>query len=187
MTLIKNIKHSIQLYFLGRELNNVTRLKQVMGFDEATLVGVLFDASNKESFEQSLKFIRELESSGKKVTAMGFINTKKPGSYVIEQIHIGFFKRADFTWNFKLRNTRLQDFVDKQFDILIDLTPSETFHTKLIAGISRTLYKVGVFDNSSVDVFDLMIRLPEPFMLKELMQHAVSYLKMIKKPVSHAG
>ena len=175
------------MYFLHRELKGVSRKRQVMGYDDAMHIGILFDASSEESWKLSAKFIKELEAAGKKVTAMGYVCRKKPGPYVIEQLNTSFFQRKDFTWDMKRRNTRLKEFEVTPFDILIDLSPGDMFLTKYITGVSRAIYKVGVFNDSDVDLFDLMIRLPEPFRLQELMQQIVYYLKMIKKPVINVG
>ncbi len=172
---------------MGRQLRQVSRQKQMTDFEDARSIGVLFDASSQEDWQQTQQFVRQLENSGKKVMAMGFFKHKKSSQHLIEQLHMGFFQPADFSWNLKINNARLTEFVGQPFDILFDLSAPELFHTKYLAGISAAGYKVGVFQQENVEVFDLMIRMPEQYALKELMQHAVHYLKMIKKPVSDVG
>ncbi len=172
---------------MRRELQQVARRKQMADFEQARSIGVLFDASSQQEWQQTQQFVRQLESSGKKVMAMGFFRNKKSSQHLIEQMNMGFFQPADFSWNLKINNPRLSEFVGQPFDILFDVSAPELFYTKYLAGISAAGYKVGVFQQENVEVFDLMIRMPAQYALKELMQHAVFYLKMIKKPVSDVG
>ncbi len=187
VNIIKKIKHNIRLHFMRRELRQVSRQKQMPDFEDARSIGVLFDASSQETWQQTQQFVRQLENSGKKVVAMGFFRHKKSSPYLIEQMNMGFFQPADFSWNLKIHNPRLKQFVGQPFDILFDLSAAELFHTKYLAGISAAGFKVGVFQQENVEVFDLMIRMPAHYALSELMQHALHYLKMIKKPVSNVG
>jgi hypothetical protein len=187
VNLFQKIKHFIRLFFLRRELKKKDRRKQVMGFDESASIGVLFDASDEASWQQTAQFIRQLEAEGKKVRALGFEKHKKAGPHLVEQMNMGFFQRRNFGWNLRRKHPGLQEFENTVFDILIDLSPPGVFHTRFMSALSAARYKVGVFEEEYVEHFDLMMRMPDDYRLQELMQHTVYYLKMIKKPVTHAG
>jgi hypothetical protein len=180
------IKRSIDLYFFRKELKKVRRNKQVTGYEEANRIGILFDASSLESWSLCSEFIRKLESEGKKVKSLGYIKKKKQTKFLLEQMNMSFFHRSDLDWRLRRKNNRVLEFENISFDLLIDLSPAEILPTKFVAGISKARFKVGLFKQNNVEVFDLMINLKD-FELQELMQQVVFYLKMIKKPVAHVG
>jgi len=179
MGFIYNALKSIRTWFFRREIKKVSRKKKVLGFDASQKIGILYDCSREAHYREVVMLVRQLEQQGKKVHALGFIRQKKMPEYTMAQLNFSFCHRSDFSLTLKLKNPQLQNFSRSGFDLLIDLSPEDLFHMKLMAGLSDATYKAGPFHDDYVEVYDLMIRESETASFKELIEHMLHYLKMI--------
>ena len=184
MEIIKKIRKFARYYFLRRHMARRERKKMVMGLDDAIKIGLVFDASEAADYRLTANFVKSLQDMGKKVQCMGYVQQKKLPGYLHHQVNWVFCQSKDFTWNLRAKTNLMNQFLDDQLDILIDLSPSTLFHTKYIAGISNAKYKVGRFNPEQVDIFDLLMQVPDDVNLNDLMTHIIHYLKIIKKPES---
>lgn len=186
MEIIREFRKKIQYYFLRVRMNRNERGKMVMGLDEARSIGIVFDASTAADYRLITNHVKLLKDLGKKVTCIGFVQQKKLPGYLHHHVNWTFCQKKDFAWNLRLKTTPMKEFVTDEFDILIDLSSSELFFTKYLAGISKAKYKVGKFNPDQIDIFDLLMQVPDNSNLQELMDQIIHYLKIIKKPVINA-
>ncbi len=184
METIRKIKKFIQYFFLRRHMARLERKKMVMGLDEAEMVGVLFDASNAADYRLMANYVKSLQDMGKKVRCMGFVQQKKLPGYLHHHVNWAFCQKKDFAWNLMMKTTLMQQFVDERLDVLIDLSQPDLFFTKYLAGVSNAKYKVGRYNPEQIEIFDLLMQVPNESTLQELMDHIIHYLKIIKKPGS---
>jgi hypothetical protein len=185
-SLLSGIRKKVRLYFFHREMGRRSRHKEVMGLDESRSLAILFDASEPMHHSQVVTLVARLRDEGKKVRCLGFVRQKKKPDFIVDQIHFAFCQPADFSWNLRLRSPSLQEFAGLEPDILMDLTPPDLFLMKLVAGMIPARYKVGVYDPELVEIYDLMIRESPGVEPGILADHCLQYLKILKKPLSHA-
>jgi len=186
VSLFRKIKHWIRMFFFRREMKKASRKKEVMGLEESRNIGLLYEASGEEIYRMAADLAKELQKSGKKVKALGFIPHKTKPDYLLDQLNFSYFSKKDFKWNLRLRTDTVKEFVTTEFDILIDLSPSDLLLVKHLGGLSKARYKTGKYHPEYVEVFDLMLQVDDDFPMNELIEHTLSYLKMIKKPNTHA-
>ena len=186
MNVLKWIREKLRSYFFRVEVNKRRRVKTVMGLDESRVVGIIFDASESADYSQVVSLVSRLRESGKKVRGMGFVRQKQKPAFIFDQIHFSFCQTRDFSWNLKLKSPALVEFTETEMDLLLDLSPSGLFFPKYLAAITNARYKVGNYHPDQVEIYDMMIQEKEPFDLKEFIDHCLQYLKIIKKPVTHA-
>ncbi|MFO7997410.1 MAG: hypothetical protein R6U86_00330 [Bacteroidales bacterium] len=186
MGVFQQIRQNLRTYFLRAEMKKRRRNKMVMGLDESRTIGIIFDASEAAGYSHVVSLVAGLRDEGKKVRCMGFVRQKQKPDFLVDQIHFSFFQARDFSWSLKLKAPALKAFVENPTDLLLDLSPSGLFFPKYLAAIADARYKVGNFHPDQVEIYDLMIREPDPFSLKDFMDHCIQYLKIIKKPMSHA-
>ncbi len=89
-----------------------------------------------------------------------------------------FFEK-DFSWNGSIKSTDLTQFLDQNFDMLIDYTKANTVFKKHIVAKSKASFKVGY---TEVDdrLYDFMIAVENEEIIsfnKEL----IKYLKILNK------
>lgn len=183
--MVKQIKGVVRRYFFRKEMKKRRFPKRVTGLQEARTIGILYDASEQEAYRQVISLAKKLNDEGKKVWTMGFYRQKHRPSHLMERLQDSFCHRADFGWNLKLKSTVLNVFVNKGFDILVDLSSSDLFLMKFLAAYSHASYKIGKYHSDMVDLYDLMIESEKPLSIKEMIDHSIHYLKLIKNPDAH--
>lgn len=157
-----------------------------MGFDEARTIGLVFDASTAAEYRLVLNYVKTLQDMNKKVKCLGFYQGKRKPGYLTDQLNWSYCHKADLGWSLAVKSDQVARFVDEEFDVLIDLSPSSLFYTKYLSGMSNALYKVGRFHEEQINIYDLLIQVADSTKLQELMEHVNHYLKIIKKPIPDA-
>jgi hypothetical protein len=180
MGIFKKIQKSIRSYFFGRELKKVSRKKKVVGFDATRKIGILYDCSQEKHYREVVRLVKDLEQQGKTVHALGFVRENKMPEYTMAQLNLSFCHSSDFSWRLKLKSPQLQNFIHSKFDLLIDLSPEDLFLMKFIMGLSDATYKAGPYHEEYLEVYDLMISEKPLASIKELIEHMLHYLKIIK-------
>ncbi len=180
MGLIEKITKKIRTYFFLKELKKVNRRKRVVDFDAARKIGILYDCSQEEHYREVVNLVKGLEQQGKTVHALGFVRHKEMPQYTMAQLNFSYCHRSDFSLIFKLKSPQLQNFSRARFDLLIDLSPNDLFLIKFLAGLCDATYKAGPYSEEYMDIYDLMIQEKENAGIKELIEHLLHYLKIIK-------
>ncbi len=186
MSAIKKIKEKYRKFFFRRELKKITRHKKVINYFDAKNIGIIYDASIEENYLLITSFTKELQQEGKKVNTLGYIRQKKKPEYSFPKLIFGFFSSEDFKWNYKYKSNYVKEFVESEFDILIDFSPDDIFLAKYVAGLSKACYKVGTYSEDYYNIYDLLIEVSKSCTLEELMEHSVHYLKTINSQKTYA-
>ncbi len=186
MSVFQNIKKKYRNYFFRKATSKRNRQKQVINYYEAKKIGIIYDASKEEDYILIANLTKELQMEGKKVNTIGYIRQKKRPDYSFPRLIFGFFFKHDFTWDYKPKSNFIKDFLEKEYDILLDLSPEEIFLAKYIAGLSRAKYKVGIFSKDYLRTYDLMIEVDDSCSLKQCIGHSLHYLKNINIQKTYA-
>jgi len=125
---------------------------QSTAFKHIKSVGVLFDASNLKEREEALRFVKELKDSGKKVRVMAFLNEKEK----IDNLPFVHFSQKEVDFFYRPKSTETQEFISKDFDVLLNLSPTNNIHLEYIAALSRAHYRVGAA-TTKMYCYELMI------------------------------
>ena len=72
-------------YFLqkakNKEIQKLDRKVEIMNFEKANTIAVMYDASDENDHNKVSLFVRHLQSMGKNVKDLGYINYKKITHY----------------------------------------------------------------------------------------------------------
>ncbi len=181
-----SIKKKYRDFFIKKELEKVVRRKKVMNYYDSRNIGIIYDASIEDNYLFINNLIKQLQQDGKKVDTLGFIRQKNKHSYSFPRLMFGFFSPDDYAWNFKIKTNDLKVFVQTEFDILIDLSPSDNFYTKYAAGLSKALYKTGAYNTEYYNIYDLLIDVGDNCSIEQLAEHFFYYLKTLKNEKTYA-
>jgi len=179
VSVFNKIKKKYRNYFFRKEIGKINRKKKVINYIEAKDIGIIYDASSEENYLLIANLTRELQKDGKKVNTLGYIRQKKRPQYSFPRLILGFFSMQDFTWNYKSRSNFINEFLERNFDILLDLSPADIFFAKYIAGLTKATYKAGIYDREYFHIYDLLIDVNESCSLEERIEHSLHYLKTI--------
>ena len=124
-------------------------------------------------------FVNKLFKSKKDIKALGFVNLKELSHHHMPMLQFDFFFLKDLNWYYKPQNYIIKNFIEKDYDILINLCDSRCIPIKYLAGSSRARFKVGKYEEK-LDLYDMMINV-KGNTLDELINEIYHYLNIINK------
>jgi hypothetical protein len=181
-----DILRQIRLFFWERRFSHeqagVVRMKQMTGIDEATSIGILFDASQQADYDRVCEFIKNLQDRNKTVRAIGFVNAKAIPHYCIPKLSFDFFTLRDINWYYKPTKQFVSDFLNHGFNLCINLDLHDNLSLQYISGLSRAGLKVGVQGEKNTRYYDLLIQMDDRDDLEDFITQIVHYLSVMKPP-----
>ena len=94
-------------------------------------------------------------------------------------LQFDFFFLKDLNWYYKPQNYIIKNFVEKDYDILINFCDDSCIPIKYLAGSSKAKFKVGKYQEN-VDLYDMMLDVKENT-LAALIKEIHHYLNIINK------
>ena len=176
---IEKLKQRVGDFYFKRDLKHNSRTRIVHSFHSAKSIGILYDATKQDDMLIVSEFVNELFKTNKDVKALGFVNKKELSLHHIPMLQFDFFFLKDLNWYYKPQNYIIKNFVDKDYDILINLCTSNCVPIKYLTGASIAKFKVGRQVEESF-IYDLMINVKEDS-LKILIKEVNHYLNIINQ------
>lgn len=180
MNFINNIRLKIGNYQFLKRLARLQRRRHVINLRDAKTVGILYDATEEHEYQMICDFVRNLQNDGKTVKALGYINYNIIPHYCIPKLSFDYFLKKEVNIWYVPSNKFIDNFINSDYDILIDLTIKNFFPIQYISGLSKARFKVGRDGEDHVDYYDFMFRLSENTTLPEYMKEIVNYLTIIQ-------
>ncbi len=165
--------------FHHRLLRNELPVHQVkrhsVFLNNATTVGLLFDATAKDSRDTVLRFADRLKNKGKEVKLLGYFNEKlKSADFTFDH-----FDKTQLDWALRPRKEVASAFVLQRFDLLLNLSQKTVLPLDYIAAHSKARFRVGPFTENTV-CYDLMIDQDERKGLDAFLQQVLYYLEKMQ-------
>jgi len=177
MSFIHDLKVKYHNYKFKKATKNLRTKRSSVDFDRAETVALLFDATELNNREVVLKFAKSLEKKGKKVRLLGFVNIKE------ETDNLAFpnFNQKELDLALlPTKSTDAQEFMKRDFDILINLSLDETVPLEYIAAMSNAKFRVGPFTERTV-CYELMIDVTKKKSLDAFIHQAQFFLEKMNK------
>ncbi len=183
MNLLKKIKQVIVNGYIKLELKDNPRERKPNRFDFNAIktVGILFDATQPEDFELLKRYVLYLREHRKRVKVIGFFNTKHIPDMAFSKLEYDFFSTKELNWFGKPSSVIIQNFIDEEYDLLIDLNINDHFPLKYISALSKANFKVGKFSEMGVENYDMMIDSDNTKTLKYFLRQVDLYVTMLNK------
>ncbi len=173
------IRQSIGEYYYRKEASRAQHPRKMVNLGDARSIGILYTLDDVPDYERVEKFVSELQHDRKEVKALGFVANKNLVTRFLPKLSYDFFSRKDLTWYRKPVHHLVKDFMDKEFDILINLSPKDFFPFHYIAGLSNAWCRVGCFSDRNVAFYDLMIEMGQDIPVPEYIEQIRHYLTVI--------
>ena len=178
MQLIQNLRQKVHNHFLAKALKSHRAQRQSVDFDRAKTVGILFNATNLNDREKVLKHARLLEQKGKQVKLLGFVNTKKG----IENLPFSNFSRKEMDWATRPTSAEVLDFMQRDFDVLINISLQEVMPLEYITTLSKAKFRVGPYTEQTA-CYELMLDVSRSNDIDAFMHQAMFFLDKMNKNV----
>lgn len=178
MNFIDNIKLKAGIRNLTKRLARFTRQREGHNFQSAKTAGILFAPTDTVSFEQIKQFLSFLNTYKLEIYVLGYIDDKViPESFLFWK-GINLFSKKELSWNMIPNTPIVNDFIEKPFDILFNLSLTDHFPIEYIARLSKSKFKIGRYSEDN-DSYDLMFNLQEEEKLDSYLETIKHYLAQI--------
>ena len=178
MNFLENIKHKIGQFVFQRELRNNKRQKSACNLKDAKSIGILYDATSEKDIAKIKPFVDYFFNLKKDVKALGFVNDKQLSYFHTPKLQYDFFYQKDLNWYYKPQNYIVDNFVKKEYDILINLCDSNCIPIKYLVAGSIAHFKIGKHEEG-YEIYDLMINLKDDKSIEKLMCEIKHYINLI--------
>ena len=180
MQFIEDFKQKVGKWVFQRELKTNKRTKEVCNLDNAQSIGILYDATSEEQIKMVKPFVSYFFDLKKDVKALGYVNSKQLSFHHTPKLQYDFFYQKDLNWFYKPQNYIIDNFVKKEYDILINLCDSNCIPIKYLVANSIAHFKIGQHEEG-YEIYDLMISLKEDKGMEKLMHEIKHYINLINK------
>ena len=150
----------------------------VRNLDEAKTVAILFDATDVDHRKRTLAYADKLRKRGKQVNALGFISTADKEA----TFSFNFFTLRDIDWAKRPKGEQVQQWLKKEYDVLICLFPTTNRFTEFLALHNRAGLKIGPVAKNTA-CYDLMLDMPKASPDKIIQQYESVLAKTVPQTV----
>lgn len=154
--MFENYKYRKSIKELEKQAKLIKRQRQMHNLTTARKIGIIFYLSSTKEFDAMLEFKGMLQQKNLWVEAMGYFPDKEIPQFYTLQPGVSIISKNDINWYGKPLSLISNDFVKKDFDILIDISQDEIVPLRWLATLSKAKFKVGAL-NYFNNPFDLMV------------------------------
>lgn len=185
MKLTDTIKEKLGVWNLRKRLRKHHRSVCFHNLETAKSIGIIFDTTDKDSYETARSFAKYLAEKKIRFQGIGFADSKEVISFYSTYTGFGFFSKKDVSWSGLPESHNVRDFINEKMDILVDLSIRENSYLTMILALSKASFRVGSFQKNT-DYYDLMIDIsknPKPEYLLEQLKHYLTIIQPNKKAI----
>lgn len=157
MKILQNIRENIGFSMLCKKAQRLKRDKSFNNLETAQTVGLLFDASQQQNYQSASNFIKFLEERGKHVEALGIVLNEEMLRYFPPTNNVSLFRLDKLTFYGYPDDPRIEPFLSKNFDIMINLCLYENLSIDYVMGMSKAKFKVSS-NLRSLDFADFILQ-----------------------------
>lgn len=181
MKLSKDIRAKLGQLRFQKDLHKVKMKREVVSFDEAVKIGLLYDATDERDYEIVRSYVKTMRGNYKKdILALGFVDKKKLPTSQFAQYGLDFFTRKDLDLRMIPKDPIVNNFITEKFDILINLNSGKCFPLRYISAMSHARFRVGRYDRKSMNCYDMMIQIKGEPGLKTVIEETENFLRQLR-------
>lgn len=170
---------------LRKDIDKKRFRHETVNFSTATSVALITCPRSNDDLNKLLGLMIELDSKGKKVANLVFLPTKKKEDIertVKEYPVLHFISGKDVNIWEKPSGRLVDDFLKREYDVLIDLSQRENFITTYMSAKSKARFRVGKYFEKDTIGYDFMLD-QKSHDTDEFIVQLKHYLSIIKNEV----
>lgn len=171
-------KKSAQKYLINHAADVNRTIKQV-NLNTATSIALLYYLPDEETYKKAEEIIAQLSARNLKTRVVCYSPLKFDPHYFIPKITQDIINNKNLNFRFQPDKAFVNEFVQTEFDILIDLSLSDQLPLLYLATMSRAGLKIGRFDENHKNIYDLMIHQKEDETIESFAKQIFHYLNQI--------
>lgn len=151
-----------------------------MEFEKVKSVGVIFDASDEHKYKRAAHLIGYLKTHHKEVFAIGYISFKEVPHYADITLSYNYLLKKDISWYNFPQAKFTEDFLNKDFDLLIDLNFENIPVLRTLVMSSLAHCKIGLNQGDDTEILDFMLEGIPRNDINLFLKEMLKYLELIK-------
>jgi len=180
MILIESIKEQLALGQLRKESRGLRRIRKNPGFTNSSGIGILYDATERDTFELVRELFKDLKESGKKPVSLGYVDYNEALAFhPLARPENDYFFKNQVNWLGKPDGAVVRNFLEENFDMLILLTLKDHLPLDSIAVQSKAGVKIGRTESAVSFSFDLTFNIDASSDLRAFAYTIIHYLSTI--------
>jgi len=176
VSIINKVKSSIGEFLLKKELQKARRNRKPAGFKNVKTVGILYSVPEEIKFPYITDFVKFLQDNNKIVKALGFTYSDYVPHYCFPKLTYDYFTKKHINWFGKPSHKFIDDFINNDFDLMIDLHTDNNFTLNFIGFTCLAKFKVGMMNDNNLKHYDLMMNVSQDIELSEYLTQIKHYL-----------
>lgn len=149
--------------------------RKTQNWKEIKTIGFLIDGSDPIQLRLLLNRLYEYTAQGKKIEFLGYVKKFPP----FEEENIKWITRRDLSWSGIPKPQSIKEFIEKEFDVLINTHIKSARPLEFIAACSNAKLRIGVYAEKNTPCYDFMMQLTDDADAYMYMDQVEHYLKMI--------
>jgi hypothetical protein len=179
MRFLNRLRIKIGRFFLKGELIKKQRSVKQCGFESAKSIGIIYNVSDDKSYKLIASFSKNLRERGiKDIYALGYIITKNRPAFIAAERGFDYFSPKDLNWFYIPQSKNISDFIEKKFDILLDLSTKKYFPVEYIISLSQAGFIAGA-DSSENNLYDITISTENKNDTDFIIKNITHYIQLI--------
>jgi len=173
--LITNIRTYFGKRSLHAESKKFTRVKKPVNLKNAISIGIIYPLGSEEEYNRVSLFTKKLQEQGKKVHVIGLYHYNRVPVFYIPKLSYDLLLPKDIDIFYRPSTQFVTQFINEEFDMLIDLSSPDNFTLQYIAILSRAHFKLGRMIDDRPLPYDLMIDTGPNIDSQELINQIIHY------------
>ncbi|MFL2564023.1 MAG: DUF6913 domain-containing protein [Flavobacteriales bacterium] len=173
----------IAKYYANYILNSVNsssrKVKYSCNLKKSNSIAVLFDTTDVNDIKIIKDFVYSFSSGKQKVSVMGYVNKSTTSFDHFSSLYFDYFSNKNLNWFGKPYGHLITNFLDYEYDILIDLNQKNHYLLNYLLKASTAKFKIGA-SKKDITIFDLEINSDEISNLSVLITKITDYLTQVK-------
>jgi hypothetical protein len=179
LKLIKQIRYRLARRNLQSDHQKLVRVRKPFSLESAQYVALLYNLLDEDTYKKVEEFIKSLNEKNIKVKVACYTDQKIVPHYFIPKLLQDIITSKDVNWYYQPVKPFVKDFLEEEFDILIDLSLNEQIPLQYLSVSSKAGLKIGRFDEKNQEYYDLMIDMPADAPIEYFISQVVHYLNKI--------
>ncbi|HOY71588.1 MAG TPA: hypothetical protein PLX53_00485 [Tenuifilaceae bacterium] len=166
-------KYKKALNEINRQAQGFKRQRMVHNLTTARKILIVFTLNSQEVIDSVLNLVKYFESLNITVHALGYYPQKEVPQVFTMHPGITIFSKAETNWYGKPLSSDVEAFINKEYDILIDVDFDEVVPVRWISTFSKAKFKLGS-QNYLNNPFDLILTVDKlkglPYLCEQVKQ-----------------
>ena len=179
MKIIRHIREKFARSFLLQQLNEMERERKQINLDSARTLALLYYLPDEATYKIVESILSRLADINLKVRVVCYTDLKIIPHYFIPKISQDIITAKDINWRIQPQKHFVKEFINTEFDILIDLSLTDHLPLLYCAALSKARLKAGRFQEDHQLFYDLMIHAGPEETIESFAGQIIHYLSRI--------